>query len=173
MAEKLTIFRPSVVQVNPQTRPGNNYGENSDGVLVDQNTDRPARQIGRKCRKNVPKRISGKEPKPFWVDKAGRRWNSPGEIALNNIRCHQKTIKPVFRKRPFERVVREITQEYSDCKWQNVALLALQEATEAVFVNPFHATNLAARHAKRATIMPEDMELVLKFLPPAHPFKKQ
>ncbi len=43
-----------------------------------------------------------------------------------------------------------------------LALLALQEATEAYMVGVFEDTNLCAIHAKRVTIMPKDMQLALR-----------
>jgi histone H3 len=40
-----------------------------------------------------------------------------------------------------------------------MAVLALQEASEAYLVGMFEDTNLCAMHAKHFTIMPKDMEL--------------
>ena len=39
-------------------------------------------------------------------------------------------------------------------------MLYLQEASEAYLVGLFEDTNLCAIHAKRVTIMPEDIQLV-------------
>jgi len=39
------------------------------------------------------------------------------------------------------------------------AVAALQEASEAYLVGHFEDTNLCAIHAKRATIMPKDIQL--------------
>ena len=44
----------------------------------------------------------------------------------------------------------------------SLALLAIQEATEAYMVGLFEDTNLCAIHAKRLTIMPKDMQLALR-----------
>ena len=66
----------------------------------------------------------------------------------------------MIRKLPFQRLVREIAQDYkSDLKFQGQAVLALQEAAEAYLVGLFEDTNLCAIHAKRVTIMPKDMQL--------------
>ena len=66
----------------------------------------------------------------------------------------------MIRKLPFQRLVREIAQEYkNDLRFQGTAILALQEATEAYVVSLFEDTNLAAIHAKRVTVMPKDMQL--------------
>jgi histone H3 len=40
-----------------------------------------------------------------------------------------------------------------------MAILALQEASEAYLVGLYEDTNLCAIHAKRVTIMPKDMQL--------------
>lgn len=44
-------------------------------------------------------------------------------------------------------------------RFQESALLALQEAAEAYLVGLFEDANLCAIHAKRVTIMPKDMQL--------------
>ena len=81
-----------------------------------------------------------------------------------DIRKYQKGTELLIRKLPFQRLVREISQEYcsndgSDYRWQSHAILALQEAAEAFLVSTFEDTNLCAIHAKRVTIMPKDMKL--------------
>jgi histone H3 len=43
-----------------------------------------------------------------------------------------------------------------------MAILALQEAAEAYLVCLFEDTNICAIHAKRVTIMPKDMQLVMR-----------
>jgi histone H3 len=84
----------------------------------------------------------------------------PGTVALREIRKFQKSTELLLRKLPFQRIVREIAQEYkSDLRFQSQAVLALQEATEAYMVGLFEDTNLCAIHAKRVTIMPKDIQL--------------
>jgi len=84
----------------------------------------------------------------------------PGTLALREIRKYQKSTELLIRKLPFQRLVREITQEIKpDLRFQSTALLALQEASEAYMVGLFEDTNLCAIHAKRVTIMPKDMQL--------------
>lgn len=82
----------------------------------------------------------------------------PGTVALREIRKFQKSTELLIRKLPFQRLVREIAQEYkSDLRFQSQAVLALQEAAEAYMVGLFEDTNLCAIHAKRVTIMPKDI----------------
>jgi histone H3 len=84
----------------------------------------------------------------------------PGTVALREIRRYQKSTELLIRKLPFQRLVREIAQEFKgDLRFQGSAVLALQEASEAYLVGLFEDTNLAAIHAKRVTIMPKDIQL--------------
>lgn len=84
----------------------------------------------------------------------------PGTVALREIRRYQKSTDLLVRKLPFQRLVREVAQEFkADLRFQSSAVLALQEATESYMVGLFEDTNLCAIHAKRVTIMPRDMQL--------------
>jgi len=84
----------------------------------------------------------------------------PGTVALREIRRYQKSTDLMIRKLPFQRLVKEIAQDFkSDLRYQGSALLALQESTEAYLVGLFEDTNLCAIHAKRVTIMPKDIQL--------------
>jgi histone H3 len=84
----------------------------------------------------------------------------PGVLALKEIQRFQKSTELLIPKLPFQRLVREIMQEFkSDFRFQAVALGALQEAAEAFLVALFENTNLCAIHAKRVTIMPRDINL--------------
>jgi len=84
----------------------------------------------------------------------------PGTVALREIRRYQKSTELLIRKLPFQRLVREIAQDYkTDLRFQSLAVLALQEAAEAYLVGLFEDTNLCAIHAKRVTIMPKDIQL--------------
>ncbi len=84
----------------------------------------------------------------------------PGTVAPREIRRFQKSTGTLLRKLPFQRLVREIAQDFkSDLRWQSTAVLAVQEAAEAYLVGLFEDTNLCAVHAKRVTILPKDMSL--------------
>lgn len=114
----------------------------------------------------------GKAPRKQLATKAARRTSPssggvkkphryrPGTVALREIRKYQKSTDLLIRKAPFQRLVREIAQDYkSDIRFQSTAVLALQEASEAYLVGLFEDTNLCAMHAKRVTIMPKDIQL--------------
>ena len=84
----------------------------------------------------------------------------PGTVALREIRRYQKSTELLIRKLPFQRLVREIAQDFkTDLRFQSSAVMALQEAAEAYLVGLFEDTNLCAIHAKRVTIMPKDVQL--------------
>jgi histone H3 len=84
----------------------------------------------------------------------------PGTVALREIRRYQKGTEMLIRKLPFQRLVRQIAQDFSSTlRFQSTAILALQEASESFLVALFEDTNLCAIHAKRVTIMVKDMQL--------------
>ena len=84
----------------------------------------------------------------------------PGTVALREIRKYQKSIKLLIRKLPFNRLVREIAQDFkTDLRFQAQAIGALQEASEAYLVGLFEDTNLCAIHGHHITIIPKDIQL--------------
>jgi len=73
---------------------------------------------------------------------------------------HHNATRLLIRKLPFQRLVREIAQEFKDdLRFQSTAILALHEASESYLIGLFEDTNLCALHAKRVTIYPKDMQL--------------
>jgi len=111
----------------------------------------PRRQLATKAaRKSAPATGGIKKPRRY----------RPGTVALREIRRYQKSTELMIRKLPFQRLVREIAQDYkTDLRFQSSAVLALQEASEAFLVGLFEDANLCAIHAKRVTIFPKDFKL--------------
>jgi histone H3 len=111
----------------------------------------PRKQLATKAaRKSAPATGGVKKPHRF----------RPGTVALREIRKYQKSTELLIRKLPFQRLVREIAQDFkTDLRFQSSAVSALQEAAEAYLVGLFEDTNLCAIHAKRVTIMPKDIQL--------------
>ena len=65
-----------------------------------------------------------------------------------DIRKYQKGTELLIRKLPFQRLVKEISQQYRfELRWQSHAIMALQEAAEAFLVSLFEDTNLYAPRA--------------------------
>ena len=84
----------------------------------------------------------------------------PGTVALRQIRRYQKSTELLILRMPFQRLVREIAQDFkSELRFQSFAMEALQEAAEAYLVSLFEDSNLCAIHAKRVTIFTKDLKL--------------
>ena len=127
-----------------------------------------------RTKQTARKSTGGKAPRKSIATKAAKKTNAaphsggvkkphrfrPGTVALREIRKFQKSTDLLIRKLPFQRLVREIAQDFkTDLRFQSSAILALQEASESYLVGLFEDTNLCAIHAKRVTIMPKDIQL--------------
>ena len=111
----------------------------------------PRKQLAMKARRSTPSGGDMKRKAPRF---------RPGTVAMREIRRYQKSTDLLLRKAPFQRLVREVSQDFkTDLRFQSSAVMALQEASEAYLVGLFEDTNLCAIHAKRVTIMPKDMQL--------------
>jgi histone H3 len=122
-----------------------------------------------KTRKSIPKKKkqkSGgakKSPASGAIKKPHRF--RPGTVALREIRKYQKGTHAtalLIRKLPFQRLVREVTQDLhlrEEKRFQASAIEALQEASEAFLVGLFEDSLQCALHARRITLMPKDMQL--------------
>ncbi|KDQ50496.1 hypothetical protein JAAARDRAFT_41957 [Jaapia argillacea MUCL 33604] len=112
----------------------------------------PRHQLAAKIARKTVQNTTGGVKKPHRF--------RPGTVALREIRRYQKSTDLLIRKLPFQRLVREIAQEFkTDLRFQSSAVAALQEASESYLVSLFEDTNLAAIHAKRVTIQPKDLAL--------------
>ncbi|CAK8677145.1 unnamed protein product [Clavelina lepadiformis] len=87
---------------------------------------RPRKQLATKAaRKSAPATGGVKKPHRY----------RPGTVALREIRRYQKSTELLIRKLPFQRLVREIAQDFkTDLRFQSSAVMALQEASEAYLV---------------------------------------
>ena len=125
-----------------------------------------------RTKQTARKSTGGKLPRKQLATKAARKSGPatggvkkphryrPGTVALREIRRYQKSTDLLVRRLPFQRLVREIAQDYKgDLRFQASAVLAMQEAAEAYHVGLFEDTNLCAIHARRVTIMPKDIQL--------------
>ncbi|XP_054669282.1 uncharacterized protein LOC129201702 [Grus americana] len=147
-----------------------------EGQLADQQLRRLLRHestdLMARTKQTARKSTGGKAPRKQLATKAARKSAPatggvkkphryrPGTVALREIRRYQKSTELLIRKLPFQRLVREIAQDFkTDLRFQSSAVMALQEASEAYLVGLFEDTNLCAIHAKRVTIMPKDIQL--------------
>ncbi|XP_062040919.1 uncharacterized protein LOC133754431 [Lepus europaeus] len=96
----------------------------------------PRKQLATKAaRKSAPATGGVKKPHRY----------RPGTVALREIRRYQKSTELLIRKLPFQRLVREIAQDFkTDLRFQSSAVMALQEACEAYLVGLFEDTNLSS-----------------------------
>ena len=79
---------------------------------------------------------------------------------MREIRRYQKSSELLIPKLPFQRLVREIAENFkTKLSFQSAAIGVLQEAAEEYLINLFEDTNLCAVHAHRVTIMPRDIQL--------------
>ena len=114
-----------------------------------------------RTKQTARKSTGGKAPRKALATKAARKSAPatggvkkphryrPGTVALREIRRYQKSTELLLRKLPFQRLVREIAQDFkSDLRFQSSAILALQEASEAYLVGLFEDTNLCAMMAE-------------------------
>ena len=116
------------------------------------------KQTARKFNRNTLVTKAVKAPATGGVKKPHRY--RPGTVALRDIRRYQKSTELLIRKLPFQRLVKEVAQDFKvDLRFQSHAIMALQQASEAYLVRLFEDTNFCAIHAGRVTIMPKDMQL--------------
>ena len=99
---------------------------------------------------------------------------SSGTVSFKRNSCrYQQSTDSLIRRTPFNKLIKEISQEYRVCpdgpgtpsvqvRFQSTALAALQEAAENFLVGLFEDVNLLAVHAKRVTVMPCDIRLALR-----------
>ena len=93
-------------------------------------------------------------------------------VALREIRRYQRSTENLIKRTPFQKLIREILQEYRICpdgpgtpsvqvQFQSTAIATLQEAAENFIVGLYEDVNLLAIHARHVTIMPRDIRLAL------------
>ena len=86
----------------------------------------------------------------------------PGTVALRDIRHQQKhSDEFAFPKMNFERVVREIGQDYAeDLRYSHKFKELFQLVVETYLIELMTFANLCAIHEKRQTVLPKDIQLV-------------
>ena len=80
-------------------------------------------------------------------------------VALREIRHYQRSTENLIKETPFQKLIREILEEYQICPdgqgtpsvqvhFQSTVIAALQEAAENFIVGLFEDVNLLAVHAR-------------------------
>ena len=124
----------------------------------------PRKHLSQKLlRQDTPVTGGYKKPHQYW----------PGILALRKIRRYQQSTEYLIKRTPFQKLIREIPQEYWVCPdspgtpsfqvhFQSTAIAALQEAAENFIVGLFEDVNLLVVYTKRVTVMPRDIRLALR-----------
>lgn len=110
-----------------------------------------------------PKRASAVKRKTYPKSNVqiGNKIFSFSARVLKEIAHLQRTVHLLMPKASFARLVREIMQGINEnLRIQSLALRALHEATEVYMVHFFEDSNKCSMHARRATLMARDMQLV-------------
>ena len=75
----------------------------------------------------------------------------PGTVALCEIHHCQKSTELLIRRLPFQRLVREIAQDFkTDLRFAVQTMVALQEAAEAYLVGLFEDANFLCNPRKKS-----------------------
>ena len=89
-----------------------------------------------------------------------KRRYRPGTVALREIRQFQKGTDLLIPKLPFQRLVKDILQDFRvEFRFQQMGVEALQHAAEAFLVEVFENANMCSLSAKRVTLMPRDIRV--------------
>jgi len=104
-------------------------------------------------RKKKPGDSNGNKPHRF----------KPGTVALRDIRKLQKVFnRVILAKAPFEKVIRALVKNKGhNVKISKQVFLILQYYLESYIVGILHQSNLAAVHAGRVKLLPEDIDFIL------------
>lgn len=132
-----------------------------------------------KCRTKQTAKIStgGKAPRKELRTKAARKSQGqnggvkkphkfrPGTVALREIKKYQKSTKLLIQKLSFQRLVREISQDFKKnegYRYQGHGVEALQEGVESFLIGLFEDSQLCSLHSKRVTVKCVDMQLATR-----------
>ncbi|XP_060069450.1 uncharacterized protein LOC132564929 [Ylistrum balloti] len=144
-AKRKTVTAMDVVYAlkrQGRTLPGSSHVRNTTTEMA--RTKQTARKStgGKAPRKQLATKAARKSAPATGGVKKPHRYR-PGTVALREIRRYQKSTELLIRKLPFQRLVREIAQDFkTDLRFQSSAVMALQEASEAYLVGLFEDTNL-------------------------------
>lgn len=84
-----------------------------------------------------------------------------GTVALKNIKQEQEKLDLIFPKAPFQRLVREIGEDYkSNIRYTESFMNTLQIMAEDHLLKLLIHADLVAVHAGRQTVVPKDIQLV-------------
>ena len=120
-----------------------------------------AKQTARKVSKAAKKAGGGARRRAHAVGAVTKRRSyRPGTRALWAIRRLQNSTQLLCARASFQRVVRECAQaQKNGLRFQQSALLCLQDATESYITSLLSDANLLCLHAHRVTLYARDLAL--------------
>ncbi|KXN87661.1 Histone H3.3-like type 1 [Leucoagaricus sp. SymC.cos] len=99
------------------------------------------------------------------MPKSGLYPTKIGAKVQHEIYHFRNTTGPLIPKEPFERLVREIAQDYMDnVRMTPGAIQVMRVVAEDFLVRVFENTWKLTLHAKRVTLLPHDMKLYLQLI---------
>lgn len=108
----------------------------------------------------------GKKKKKQYItpekDKSNKKHRfRPGTVALREIRKYQKSTDPLFAKQPFERLVRNMVNNYNtEMKISKDVFTIMQYFIEQYITDVLYSVGLAAIHAGRVKILSSDISFI-------------
>lgn len=122
----------------------------------DKDTEKPKED--KDTGKPSPKKSAKKMKKPVKNPRSAKRKFFQQTACLREIRKAQKALDLAIPRLPFQRLIRQIAEEYKiGLLWQLNALACLQEAAEDFMIEILGDSFILAAHAKRVTLMDKDI----------------
>lgn len=86
----------------------------------------------------------------------------PGALASREIRRLRRSTTPILNSKLFQKFVFDVNERYiPDTVIEPDAIEIMQESCEIFLTSLFENANLCALHARRNTILPDDLQLVM------------
>lgn len=101
--------------------------------------------------------------------KSVKRYRPGSQLLIREIKKYSKSVECLIKKRPFKRFVHHSMNNIGmkeHVRFKHGTLDALQEALENFIVSLAEDAYLCTRHANRVTLMPRDLNLVMKIKRP-------
>ena len=98
---------------------------------------------GKPMRRQPNRQGGGKQPRGGTGGVKKPHRYRPGTVALREIRRYQKSTELLIRKLPFQRLVREVAQDFkTDLRFQSSAVMCLQVCSHFFRLCGFHLTSI-------------------------------
>ncbi|ORD97031.1 H31 [Hepatospora eriocheir] len=88
------------------------------------------------------------------------------KLVLKEIKFLQQNVGTVLQRAPLLRLIKKILRDEDNFETFRLSKLAadcIQEGVEMIMVSVLEMATMLTRHAKRKTLFPSDLELVMKF----------